>query len=138
MKKPTLIIALLLIVVAMYSQRIVLAGSVAEQTTTRNWNDAVYGDVESLFIIIDEEGETVVITNGWEDRFIILESTDDSDISGKENFSTAWLYCLDQDNVRCTLLISIGNGDFRFARTYKFRVRILYENLWYGYYCNLK
>ena len=140
----TLVLLLMLVVaISVNAQDVfIYHASLAEFTTTNDWGDAESGDVsdDAIYVVVDLDDEIIKITNTFEDKFIIMtmDSEDYVDAQGYERKAYI-IDCLDKDGVECVLRINwYVDDDIGFAGLYNYRIAVLYSNMWYRYYCNLK
>lgn len=140
MKKQLSIVLLLVLgMIALNAQTIIYKAGFGESTTTENWNDAVYADLndENIILVWKMGDDVLTINNKYNDKFVLGEGT----ISDHEDgYKSVFIEAYDKEGRECTIVVSYykTTGSFDGDGMYSTRIRVAYPDIWYGYYCIIK
>jgi hypothetical protein len=135
--KKLMIFVMLVVAMSINAQVGVLKAEYAEMTATEDWNDAEYADVseEGIFINVDLEEGVILITNNFDDAFVIKKTEPYEQQSRGRTQKSLFFTCDDKDGVECYVMASWYPDGSKFEDMYSYRIRVAYSNIWYGYYC---
>ena len=140
MRKLFTLLMIVVATVAAQSQVLIYEAHEAEMTQTENWKDAKTFEVDpGLLIVVNLEDETIKISNNYDDKFFITASEEFTQESGDYVEKNIIFTCYDKEGRKCHTSISYYTSDnVGYAGKYDVRVRVFYNDLWYGYDCTIK
>jgi hypothetical protein len=147
MKKAIILVVIMLIsvnYVASQDNTLLFTAKMAEYSETGKAKDLELGEAHNVIIKLwtDDDGVSKLsISNAFDDRFTLLGNSEESftydkDIESKVKHDLFDVY--DKDGVKCLVLISVIEEDDKYyTDDCKFRIRVAYNGLLYGYYCKM-
>ena len=138
----TLFILVLGMSITTLAQSISFEAGLGEITSEENWEKAQIYDLTGQNVIltstdIDEFSGTLKVSNQYHDVFIYTNEEVGSTMVEGHNRIDYVYDGIDQDGVKLYLIVQYYEDGYLFGETYRFRFRFCYDNIWYGYYCNI-
>lgn len=140
MKQILIILALIVSTVTACSQTMILRAHKGEATFNENWTNSETLEFyeKSILINVDYDDGMITIDNKKQSKFFIKDSYAEETIDGDDYLEKHIISeCINKEGDECWVVVSwFDREDIAYAGKYNMRVRIIFSDVWFGYYCN--